>query len=83
MCRYLIADKGVGLCLPVEDALGEEQVIMRALNLLPEFPDLKLFKEFEGGCYSQVPAFLKKKHERQKEILFHRRRQQVSHVQRD
>ncbi len=59
MCNYLIS--AAGLCLPVEDALGEEQVINRALNLLPDFPDIKLFKDSGFGKYHQVEDFLRQK----------------------
>ena len=58
MCNYLIA--AAGLSLPVEDALGEEQVINRALNLLPDFADMKLYKQdSESGKFHLVPEFLR------------------------
>jgi len=48
------------LSLPVEDALGEGQVIKRALHLLSDFPDLKLYKQDPGsGKYHQVAEFLR------------------------
>jgi len=66
MCNYLIA--AAGLSLPVVDALGEEQVIQRALNLLPDFPDLKLYKDC-GGRYNQVADFLRQKQRSRRQPL--------------
>lgn len=70
MCNYLIV--GTGISLPVEDALGEEQVINRALNLLPDFSDLKLYKQNGSGKYQQVADFLRQK--------VHRRQHRISRV---
>lgn len=69
MCKYVMV--GAGLCLPVEDALGEEQVVKRALNLLPVFPDLKLYKEDSNspGVYGQVDDFLRHKQKRYQMIV--------------
>lgn len=68
MCNYLIV--GTGLCLPVKDALGEGQVVRRALNLLPDFPDIKLYREdLESRKYNQVADFLCQKQLRQKEKI--------------
>jgi len=58
MCIYVMS--ATGLSLPVHDALGEEQVIKRALNLLPDFHDLKLYKQdADTGKYHLVPEFLR------------------------
>ena len=67
------------LRLPVEDSLGEEQVINRALNLLPEFPDLRLLKNC-GGRARDVKTFLVQKNERQ--LAERERRRQISYVSR-
>jgi hypothetical protein len=56
--------KANGLTLPVQGNLGERQVITRALNLLSDFGDLKVYKELDNGKFEILNAFLGIKEER-------------------
>ncbi|MDA3802782.1 MAG: hypothetical protein PF488_02685 [Patescibacteria group bacterium] len=53
-----------GLSLPVKGSLGEHQVINRALNLLSDFSDIKIYKEQENGRLEILHSFLGIKEER-------------------
>ncbi len=46
----------------LEGQLGEDEVVKRALNLLRDFPDLKLYTQ-KNGVVVQVKKFLQKKNE--------------------
>lgn len=61
MCKYAMV--AGDLRLPVEDALGEEQVIKRAINLLSSYPDLELLKDC-GGRGRPVERFIILKEDR-------------------
>lgn len=61
--------KASGLFLPIEGSLGEDQVIKRALNLLQEFNDLKVYKKNSDGEYKILKEFLKSKKQRQ--LIYH------------
>jgi len=58
--------KASGLMLPVEGKLGEKQVIVRALKLLPDFGDLLIYRETENGRFEVLKSFLNEKESRKK-----------------